>query len=589
MKESRFLYNESLFDHGSILDSLPDISNQWQDEQQQTRESQENATISSSFNAIEWEAEHLELLLGITEQDVKAPSLDQSNININNNFKNQHLHNKNLYLNAREQTLQPFPVAEIKQPNTKEDFIHPGFYSLSNQNKSESSTSSQVPQRINRKRSLQEIGSPCPSFEMSGATVNGLNRSPLPYAAELRRHSLDGYHSTLTAASTSPHSWVYSTPPKSPPTPCLNLQGKANSCVTDPQQYTDIPPGQPYMTTLASGWALGQEQSSSPSLQQTRLVRFQRSSAPKSSQSPLPQPRKRRASKFKTDLLFPTFPGGLQYPLNAVPPPLQQQHHQPYLTPQYAMAAQQALHKQNPLQRHHRQGHSRLDSRSTTHRRNPGEVPASTLPPDHFVFQEALLGIGYGYQLGGIRPQSILHTDTNSTGSVNTKGSSRKQMSQALTRRSSAPVNLSCYSNNASKHHQEKTPASPPHSLSSSPVAQLTDSYTRNSSISLALDAIQLDVEKSSTKLDPLTDNISQSSTNNAVDQAAAAFAQSLSTVSTLDPAATKLIDQLRLQEYLRTVEPTSTPSPPSTMATSIIAHNSSIAQHSPSSSPALV
>ncbi|KAI8596950.1 hypothetical protein EDD21DRAFT_386778 [Dissophora ornata] len=69
-------------------------------------------------------------------------------------------------------------------------------------------------------------------------------------------------------------------------------------------------------------------------------------------------------------------------------------------------------------------------------------------------------------------------------------------------------------------------------------------------------------------------DNTAAAATQEAEDlSAAAAFAQSLSTVTTLDPAATKLIDQLRLQEYLRMVQPTTTSSSPSSaMASSIIA-----------------
>ncbi|KAF9117123.1 hypothetical protein BGX27_003585 [Mortierella sp. AM989] len=445
----------------------------------------------TSFSALEWEAEQLGLLLGITGQDVTVPGLERSSTNtdLNMNTKSQHQRGDNANLNSREHSLPPFSVAEIKQPDVKEDFVHPGFYSLSSQSQSNSSIPSLVPLRMARKRSLQEEGSPILSCDVPGATNSvkraGNRQSPQPYAAELRRYSLDGHLSTMAPVTTPPHSWAYSTPPKSPSTPS-SLQGQINSTI-ESQQHSDAPPGQPYMTAFSSlGWTFGQK-GLSPSLRHAHFTGFQRSSVAKPGSSSIPQSRKKRASKFKTDLLFPSVLGELQYPLNAVPPPLQQQHHQPYLLPQYAISTQQSLlQKQHSLLQRYRptllsQKGQRAHSRTSSYRRNPGEVPASTLPPDHFVFQEALLGIGCSGQASGVRSQSIPQTDTN----PNVRESTRNEM-QTLARSLSEPD------------------------------------------------------------------------------------------------------DQLRLQEYLRSVEPTSTPSPPTTLATSIIACNSAIDCSSPSSSPVI-
>ncbi|KAF9437866.1 hypothetical protein BGZ76_010805 [Entomortierella beljakovae] len=551
---------ESFFDYSCFLDALPQSSDQYQQPQQAQFQQYDDPFLDTEG----WGTEHIQFLLGIAdEKDCSevSPTITESGA------KNH------------DQKIPGTPVAEIKQPDAKEDFVHPGFYSIPKLDQGGSSTPNPLPLKMARKRSLQEevsiyfSGDPASPFLCHGTKRTDNRQSPQPNVTELRRYSLDSHLSTINALSTSPHLWgVYSTPPKSPSTPSIGFQAQSNTMM-EPQHFTEAPPGQPYMASFPSpNWMFGQEKVS-PSLHHSRLARYQRTTTPKQSSSPF-QPRKRRASKFKTDLLFPTLPaGGLQYPLNTVPPPLQQQHHQPYLPLQYTASSQQPLnhHQASALQ------HSLLHTparetknnsgRTQSYRRNPGEVPSSTLPPDHFVFQEALLGIGYNPQTGKPRSQSIPH--------VNSSTDSAKELTSAVVGQLE----------NHQSPYQDKTPVSPPHTLPSTPESQALENHNPFSTKSLSM---ALNVAPQTTELSSHDGAVKLKSSDNHVLTDAAAFAQSLSTVSTLDPAATKLIDQLRLQEYLRTVGTSSTPSPSSVLATSIISCNSSIICPSPSSSPVL-
>ncbi|KAF8949194.1 hypothetical protein BGZ47_008973 [Haplosporangium gracile] len=352
---------------------------------------------------------------------------------------------------------------------------------------------------------------------------------------DLRRHSVDGYHVAAKAAAAAattarsmggsvspapPHAGVYSTPPKTPnnvPTSMFHAHGHPHARAST-VDYSQVPPGQPFMATNASPLMShyqynanrtgGSSPGSSPFQPTAHFVRSLSSpagtrlatTASAFSSSPTPSttsssgsnsnsgtPKKRRASKFRTDStlshatgtagMIPFDPTALLSHfglVNTLPPPLQQQHphtqslgfqhHQPQsehavlFQQQQQQQLQAAIRRQQQQQQQQHQqfvaaaaaaigatGGSRSGSNSiagqqnahaslmqhlvsdprlaaataaaaslagatpltstkmqvqqgqqhstiaTMYRRNPGEVPSSTLPPDHFIFQEASL------------------------------------------------------------------------------------------------------------------------------------------------------------------------------------------------------
>ncbi|KAF9903486.1 hypothetical protein EC991_003769 [Linnemannia zychae] len=439
---------------------------------------------------------------------------------------------------------QLLPMGEIKRPDTKEAFVHPGFYSLSSssqqppqrpslqQQQSQSHTQG-APAKTAMKRAFQEDDVLCPTTASSHR--HNYSRSPLQGIVDPRRHSVDGCHVAAKAASAGftgtntngggstspapPHAWAYSTPPKTPnslPAPKFHPHAPHPHARASTADYSQVPPGQPYMATnhIASSspsMSAASPASSSPFQPTAHFTRslsspagtklssatgaFAFCSSPTTisgtgsgSSSSSGTPRKRRGSKFRIDNsnmsqtnsglnggMIPFDPTALLSHfglVNTLPPPLQQQHpssqtssqlaggflfHQPQQS-EHAMLFQQqqqqqlqaALRRQQQQQQQHQQfaaaaaaaigaaGGARGGSNSiagqnahaflmqhliadprltaaaaaaatphtsnngnnkqttatagaSTYRRNPGEVPSSTLPPDHFIFQEALL------------------------------------------------------------------------------------------------------------------------------------------------------------------------------------------------------
>ncbi|KAF9295426.1 hypothetical protein BGZ88_002105 [Linnemannia elongata] len=282
------------------------------------------------------------------------------------------------------------PPAEIKRPDTKELFIHPGFYSLSSPSQQPQRPSSQqqqgTPVKMGMKRSFQEDDS-CPTtnstFNPSSSSASSHrhhHHGAMMQGMDLRRYSVDGYHVAAKAAaaaasstgdSTSPAplhvAWAYSTPPKTPnnfPTSMFHPHARASTA-----DYSQVPPGQPYMANNAHvvasplmshhhHYGTGSPVSS-PFQPAAHFVRSLSSPAgtklssaasaftnsPTSttgtsgSNSNSSTPRKRRASKFRVDStsthpnasagMIPFDPTALLSHfglVNTLPPPLQQQH-----------------------------------------------------------------------------------------------------------------------------------------------------------------------------------------------------------------------------------------------------------------------
>ncbi|KAG9066612.1 hypothetical protein KI688_012520 [Linnemannia hyalina] len=282
------------------------------------------------------------------------------------------------------------PPAEIKRPDTKEMFVHPGFYSLScppQQSQWPSSQQQQgAPVKMGMKRSFQEDDS-CPT------TNSTFSSSPSPLSShrhhhheammqgmDLRRHSVDGYHVAAKAAASAAAAsskggsalparpraaWAYSTPPKTPPTSMFQPHTRASTV-----DYSQVPLGQPYMannTHVVASPLINHHHhygtgspASSPFQPATHFVRSHSSPAgtklssaasaftknspisttdTSGSNSNSGTPRKRRASKFRMDSTLPhTNASAGMIPFdptallshfglaNTLPPPLQQQH-----------------------------------------------------------------------------------------------------------------------------------------------------------------------------------------------------------------------------------------------------------------------
>lgn len=333
--------------------------------------------------------------------------------------------------------------------------------------------------------------------------------------------SVTGRGQASPAPSHTTSAWAYSTPPKTPnnlPTSKFHPHSHPHARVST-VDYSQVPPGQPFMATNPHGLVASplmshhhhhhqqhhyggahpvmsncSSPSSSPFQPAAHLVRSLSSPAGAKLSSSTASafnnphsistssnsanggssggnsnsgtPRKRRASKFRTDPTLSHASGASMIPfdptallshfglVNTLPPPLQQQHstttpqseHVILYQQQQHQQLQAAIRRQQQLQQQHQHqqyaaagrggssnttvgqqnAHAFLmqrlveaDSRlpvtattptstsakhglllqqsitpatgaaATTYRRNPGEVPSSTLPPDHFIFQEA--------------------------------------------------------------------------------------------------------------------------------------------------------------------------------------------------------
>ncbi|KAG0340970.1 hypothetical protein BG000_010607 [Podila horticola] len=316
-----------------------------------------------------FEIEKLKLLLEITDHDIEQFHLQQQK------------------LNAMLPSIATVPTAtstqpkEIKRLDEKGTFVHPGFYTLP-----PSSSNTLLPSKFPRKRSLQE--------DVLKANRARAMTPPDEYIP--RRHSVEGntshlYSSPMTASSpmipgplmqshppSYSHHWSsYATPPKTPLIPSTSFYPSSTSTSstrhmvsTSPLQHCDDrPPGQP----LVLAYDL-----SSPSFT-TRLTSSTSTTTPyppprSETSSPFPA-KKRRSSKFKMD--------PFQLNSHGAPHESPQQQRHPY-----------PLHNRKQERQHHLSASSSpymfSTKASSTHRHNPAQVPASMIPPDHFVFQEAL-------------------------------------------------------------------------------------------------------------------------------------------------------------------------------------------------------
>ncbi|KFH63211.1 hypothetical protein MVEG_10622 [Podila verticillata NRRL 6337] len=371
-------------------------------QKKQPHEKAQEAHVDDTLLEQIFEIEKLKILLEITDQDIEQFHLQQQKLNANNT--------------PSPKAIAASTSTDIKRLDEKETFVHPGFYTLS-------STSSPPPSKTSRKRSLQE-----------GVLEANRARTMTPPQDFPRRHS-EGNTSAYSPMMSSPmipgplmqshppsysrHWSSYATPPKTPSTPSTSYYPPSSSRNTPlassspHQNCDDLPPGQPIV--LAFG-------ASSPSL-------FTRSgtSTPNTTTTPYPPPRsetsspfpakKRRSSKFKMD------PFQLHSNNNAhYEGPLQQQHQRHQRHPYHSYNKERQHPFPSPLSSSSLSSSPYMYSAKPTYRHNPAQVPASMIPPDHFVFQEALqkqpwlrgLVGGDGThalaQQGLLMPTSISHT-----------------------------------------------------------------------------------------------------------------------------------------------------------------------------------
>ncbi|KAG0021092.1 hypothetical protein BGZ82_011417 [Podila clonocystis] len=341
----------------------------------------ENELVDDTLLEQIFEIEKLKMLLEITDHDIEQFHLQQQ------------------MLNAMSPSKTTVPMvtsaqqAEIKRPDDKETFVHPGFYTLP-------SSSSNMPSpslKISRKRSLQED------------VANRARAMTPPEECIPRRHSLEGntphmYSSPMAASSPKipgplmqshppsySHHWPsYATPPKTPSTPSTSYYPSSLTTTSSTRHFAsssplqnndDLPPGQPFVLAYDL---------SSPSF--TTHSTTTPYPPPRSETSPPFPAKKRRSSKFKMD-------------------PFQLNNHSPY------EGHSLQRHPYPQKQKQERQHPSASSSPymfstkvSSTHRHNPAQVPASMIPPDHFVFQEALQKqpwLRHVVGLGDIRTHSL--------------------------------------------------------------------------------------------------------------------------------------------------------------------------------------
>lgn len=357
--------------------SLNDKKHHKKQHHQEQVHATENELVDDTLLEQIFEIEKLKMLLEITDHDIEQFHLQQQKLNATSSSK------------ATAPTVTTAQLLEIKRPAEKKAFVHPGFYTLP-------SSSSNIPQtssKISRKRSLQE----------GVLEVNRARAMTPPEECIPRRHSMAGktphmYSSPMTASSPkipgplmqshppsySYHWPSYATPPKTPSTPSTSYYPPSSTTTTTSStrrfasssspllNNDDLPPGQP----LVLAYDL-----SSPSFTTTHSTTSTPTTTPyppPRSETSLPFPaKKRRSSKFKMD------PYQLSGHSHYEGHPQQQRH-------SYPMHKQKQERQQRPLPASSPSPYMFSAKVSSTHRHNPAQVPASMIPPDHFVFQEAL-------------------------------------------------------------------------------------------------------------------------------------------------------------------------------------------------------
>ena len=384
------------------------------------------------------------------------------------------------------------PLREMKNPVEKEDFVHPGFYSLP----------------------ASSVATPTHSACASPFTPHALPPMPSGRKRPLRDedlmevvlasqhsygHSHRQHHLAHAALANRRHSFDTAPPSSSVAGSSAGKSSLAQHLLQQQQQQqgTGVPPGQPFVAAcsspnggslfaeyLASFSQLGQIQFS-PSTRAGRGTAT--SSTTSSSLSFSPNGRKRRSSKFKMEAglggYSESFIGSSPYgsPLlgprlvqtqvsnsyNALPPPLQQHRSQPNQHPLQSSPFPLLQHHPRPSHPHvqtkssgssrHGQSASISSSSSSStssssppgggggsshQRRNPAEVSASTLPPDHFIFKEAMMGLNRQSLDGGCLNMSA-YTSSTATGSSNRHNSTSTtpRMTATQHRRRSEPIN----------------------------------------------------------------------------------------------------------------------------------------------------
>ncbi|KAF9936226.1 hypothetical protein BGZ67_002534 [Mortierella alpina] len=564
-----------------------------------------------------WDTEALKMLLGITEWDIEQLYLEGGStvdafVTVEDPSQRAETLGDGSARAVPHMDQSPSPCmasdGSVQRTNAMEIFVHPGFYTLPSGAHTQSgrpdsnalSSSPASTASINGaalpmvgKRSRQEQDAVPDASEAilrhkrtdSRSKTLHLGQSPLLYATEIRRHSVDVPPS---AVSTPPYAWAYSTPPKTPSLPSSLFQDLAFADQPHPHQkpqqlqqqqqqqmhqrrhFAELPPGQPFVA--ATGLPPPMVATQSPPFL-TRHLHLQET--PPYGTPRRPASRKRRASKFNVPDSY-EHRQPMSHPAHAVPPPLQQQHGSArgvspfslystlpeHLTPQPQLQAQ-LLHQppapetqelysvkssQPPAGVPGLQD-SKLSHRGLSYRRNPGEVPASTLPPDHFIFQEAFLKMnglhgninssnsGQNGQLAG----ATLPVHDNKTGAVpeGVAPSHHAHLSPDIIRKQGPGPWPTSETVGGLRRESLSRPESPfASSVSSSSTGSSSSSSSPLSSAVPSLGGLSKGPRPSSTDPEPAL-------------SAAAVFARSLTTVSTLDPAATKLVSQLRLQESL--------------------------------------
>ncbi|GJJ76206.1 hypothetical protein EMPS_08565 [Entomortierella parvispora] len=390
------------------------------------------------------------------------------------------------------------PPREMKNPEEKEDFVHPGFYSLPTSSAATPTHSACAspytphappPMPSGKKRPLRDED----LMEVVLASQHSYGHSHRQHhvaqaALANRRHSCD----------TAPYSTSIAGSPAARNAMAQRLLQQQQQQQQHPRhhhhQENGVPPGQPFVATcsspsggntfaeyLASLSQLGQ----APFSPSTKAARGMVTS-PSSSSSP--NGRKRRSSKFKMEaelgrcseslmrMSASTSPCPYGSPLlgprlvptqaavssnnahNALPPPLQQHRNQQaaqsplHLLQHHPHPGQPHVQTKSVGTRRHGQSASLSSSSSTsssspsggsTHqRRNPAEVSSSTLPPDHFIFKEAMMGLNRQSLDGGCLNTSAYRSSSTAAGSSNRHDSaSATPRMTTMHRRRSEPVN----------------------------------------------------------------------------------------------------------------------------------------------------
>ncbi|KAF9427024.1 hypothetical protein BGZ94_005647 [Podila epigama] len=350
-----------------------------------------------------FEIEKLKLLMELTDHDIEQFHLHQQRVNTPKPMLKKAtmvtLTTNALPATTTKTLPQLTPSSEIKRLDEKEPFVHPGFYTLPSTSSPKQTDS---PQNLLRKRSLQE----------DSLEVNRLRALSSP-GEMLRRHSVEGSIVSPLMQSHPPSysqgnglGWAssYATPPKTPSTPSTafyaGIAARQNMLIASSfspgaashAESTDVPPGQPFV--LAS-YPPPLNENMLPSMTSQRSTATTAASTLLStSTTPYPPPRpeatsssyptkKRKTSKLKMDpFQFHSHNRPLPFEHAQVlrhdtqPQHLSQHQARPFPPQQHAPDRPHALP---------------FNKVSPTHRHNPAQVPASLIPPDHFVFREALL------------------------------------------------------------------------------------------------------------------------------------------------------------------------------------------------------